>query len=109
MTEELKKLCDKFDFIIETENVLGIVLDKFKFIDGREYHLQHPSFMELHRFMMGAETIDHVIFEYGLKKLIPKNDKSPVINEEYLAKHRVEGFNLWSKLIRECLLRDSLE
>jgi hypothetical protein len=94
--DELEK---KYEFATERDSK-NKDIEYIKFKDGREYKLQHPRFFELHDAILEGET---GMLQLALKNLYPLNDKSPRINEDYLNNNKVEGINLWSRLLRGLL------
>jgi len=102
-TDLVQKLEKKYNFTIKRSKSDRFV-DIIEFTDGRRYTLRHPPFLELHRMMVGSENLDHDIFLYGLENLTPDNEKSSVINEEWMESHRGEAIGLWSPLLRNVLL-----
>jgi len=97
----LSKLEEEYGFTVETDETNKTV-EFIKFKDGREYKLQHPTFFQLHDALT-SENSETSLFLLGLDCLYPRNDKSPKIDEEWLEKNKVEGMNLWSRLLRGLL------
>ena len=98
----LEKLGEANKFVIVKDDK-NKDIDHIIFEDGRQYKLQHPTFMRLHEVMFSADNTDHVLLTFGLTVLYPENEKSPKITEEYLNLHRDDGLYLWSPLIRGLL------
>ncbi len=102
MNPVLDELQKRFKFIIEQDQKVGFV-HRFIFEDGRQYKFQEPPFMELHEAIYSGGNVISAALSVGIKNTYPENEKTPELNDEYLRTHKVEAFQLWSKLYGEVL------
>jgi hypothetical protein len=79
---------------------------RFVFEDGRQYRFQEPPFFELHEAMNSETNARTAALKIGIAHTYPENDKSPPLTEEYLSQHKVEAFQLWTRLYGEVLFQD---
>ncbi len=106
MTEVVKSLANEYKFIIE-QDPQDKSIEHIVFEDGRQYKIQHPSFMVLHEIMFDSKkSTEQIAFEYALTIIFPENEQSPKIDEKFLndIKNFDEAMYLWSPLLRRLLL-----
>lgn len=106
MKSLLDRLQEDYKFVVVKDDKADFVT-RFIFEDGRAYKFQEPSFMELHEALYDGKNAQTAALEIGISNTFVENDKTPALNEEYLRRHKVEAFGLWTKLYAEVLFQDS--
>lgn len=102
----LERLQQDYKFTIVRDEKADFV-SRFVFEDGRQYRFQEPPFLELHEALYGGQAAQTAALRIGIENTYPENEKSPPLTEDYMRKHKVEAFGLWTKLYAEVLFQDT--